>query len=220
MTDQPPTLRDLLRGLPVLTGAAEEWVDPETLPAHPLLAVRAWLLEAVAAGEPEPHAMTLSTVSAAGQPSSRVLLCKDIDEQALYYATPSHSRKAREVTATGVAAAHFYWKSQVRQACVSGTVERLPEPVAAADFAARGRASQLAALVHADGEPAGPRQVRELRDEWDARLPGQVPPPPFWGVYGLRPREVELWQGRRDRLHFRVRYRPGPDGWTRELLWP
>jgi pyridoxamine 5'-phosphate oxidase len=221
MADQRRTeLRDLLRGLPVLTRAAGEAVDWQALPLQPLSAVRAWLLEAVASGEPEPHAMTLATVSAAGEPTSRVLLCKDLDDEALYFATSSLSRKARDIEATGVAAAHFYWKAQVRQARVTGTVVRLPAASAAADFAARGRDSQLAALVHADGEPASPDAVRELRDRVATRFPDQVPMPPQWGVYALRPREVELWQGRRDRLHFRMRYQRHGVGWARELLWP
>jgi len=215
-----PNLRDLLRGLPVLTRAAEEPVDPEALPLQPLAAVRAWLLEAVASGEPEPHAMTLSTVSADGEPTSRVLLCKDLDDQALYFATSSLSRKASDIEATGVAAAHFYWKAQARQARVTGRVVRLPAPAAAADFAARSRDSQLAALVHADGEPASPDAVRALRDRVATRFPDRVPAPPQWGVYALRPREVELWQGRRDRLHFRISYRRSGAGWTRALLWP
>ena len=164
--------------------------------------------------------MTLSTVSAAGEPTSRVLLCKDIDEHAVYFATSALSRKARDLQDTGLAAAHFYWKSLVRQARVTGSVVRLPAPVAAADFAARSRDSQLAALVHGDGEPATPTQVREVRDRMAIRHSGDVPVPPHWAVYALRPREVELWQGRADRLHFRVLYRRNPVGWARELLWP
>jgi pyridoxamine 5'-phosphate oxidase len=221
MNDLDPPLRDLLRRLPVLADVTDEPLDLDALGAQPLVALRVWLLEAVAAGEPEPHVMTLSTVSAAGVPSSRVLLCKDVDDDAVYFATSSLSRKGKEIAATELAAVSFYWKATGRQVRLVGTVIRQPDEVGAADFAARGRDSQLAALVHEHGRrPSSLQEVRGLRERLESRHADVVPAPADWCVYALRPHEVELWQGRRDRLHSRLLYERGRVGWTRALLWP
>jgi len=213
-------VRQLLRELPVFEGVAEDGLAVEDLPANPLRALREWLLRAVEAGEREPHAMTLATVSADGRPSSRVLLCKDLDDSAVYFATSARSRKGTEIAETGQAAACFYWCGQGRQVRLTGPVVRQPAPAGADDFNARSRASKLAALLEPQPGVASAAQLADAARRLAQRYPADIPAPPDWAVYAIQPTEVELWQGRRDRLHARVRYDRGTDGWRRRLLWP
>lgn len=219
VTPETP-LRDVLRGLPVFAGLSDEFFDPEVLPLDPLQALETELRTAVDAGEAEPHAMTLSTVSAAGTPSSRVLLCKDVDGTALYFATSSLSRKGQELASNDRAAVSFYWRGSGRQFRVVGQVVAQDEEVSAADFAGRGRGSRIAALVHRDVPPTTVEEVLDLAAATDAATPDEAPAPPDWVVYALIPEEAELWQARRDRLHHRVVWTRSVDGWQRGLLWP
>jgi pyridoxamine 5'-phosphate oxidase len=213
-------LREVLRGLPVFAGVSEKPLDPEALPLNPLKALDAELRIAIEAGEAEPHAMTLSTVSAAGTPSNRVLLCKDVDGTALHFATSSRSRKGQELAGNDRAAVNFYWRGSGRQFRVVGQVAAQDEVVSAADFAARGRGSRIAALVHRDVPPATMQEVLSLAVAADASTPDDAPAPADWVVYALIPEEAELWQARRDRLHHRVVWTRSADGWQRGLLWP
>ncbi len=213
-------LRDLLRQLPVFAGAPEEALDVEALPVNPLQALEAELRRAIKGGEPEPHAMTLSTVSAAHAPSSRVLLCKDVDRTALYFATSRRSRKGHELANNESAAASFYWRISGRQFRLVGRVVAQDEALSAADFADRSRESQVAALVRRDVAPTSRQEVLDLAASMAASTPDDASAQPDWTVYALIPEEAELWQARRDRLHDRVAWTKVPEGWRRGLLWP
>lgn len=218
----PHEFRQALRQIPVFAGVPDALTeqDLEAL-AHgdPMLLMRAWLLEALDAGETEPHVMSLSTVDAAGAPSSRVLLCKDIDDSRLYFATDSGSRKGRELAARSTVAAHFHWTTTARQVRVTGHAEALDRPASEQDFAERGRASQLAAAAFASGEYDNLEGVHAAIAALDRRYPDAVPCPASWTVYGITPSEVELWQGSRDRLHRRLLFQGAPGSWTATVLW-
>jgi pyridoxamine 5'-phosphate oxidase len=189
--------------------------------ADPLEQFRRWFDEARAAGLAEPNAMTLATVDPAGQPAARTVLLKGLDQRGLTFFTNLESRKAREIAANPKAALLFWWQAQARQVRFEGEIE----PVAGADadayFATRPRGSQTGAWASAQSSVIADRATLEAAErEVAARFPAEVPRPPFWGGYLLVPGRVEFWQGRRDRLHDRLRYTRHPDGWTIERLAP
>lgn len=191
----------------------------------PLRAVRRWLAEAVdAASEVEPTAMTLATAepSPAGPlPDARVVLCKGIDHGLVFY-TSRASDKGRQLAAAPDAAATFLWSTLERQVRVRGPVEVVDDATSDAYFATRPRGSQLAAWASDQSRSVRDRAELEARAaERAAQFDGRdVPRPPHWGGYRLVPQLVELWQGRPNRLHDRLRWRRTDDHWLLERLQP
>ncbi|MEJ7634785.1 pyridoxamine 5'-phosphate oxidase family protein [Aeromicrobium sp.] len=178
----PDSLRSQLRSLPVFAGPLPDFELDSALDDPEELFVE-WLESAIAAGVPEPHAMSLATVDAGGQPSSRVLVLKDLTAAGWQFATGRTTRKGRELRATQVAALNFYWQQLGRQVRVAGTVIELTAEESAADFRARPGWSEGA------------------------------PIDPDWQLYAIRATEVEFWQADRDRHHRRLIYRRAADGW-------
>lgn len=216
-----PTTRDLLRSLPALTGDLAE-VDPYALPADPVEAFESWFADAVAAGVPEPHAVTLATAGPDGTPSARVVLLTDVDDGAWVFATDARSAKSRELAANPHAALTFYWQALGRQVRVSGRAHALDAATSAADFLRRSPSSRAASLASRPGEQlTSAAQLADAVVEARARVdrePGLVLP--TWQLWAVRPDEVELWQGVSDRTHLRVRYSRAGDRWDRRLDWP
>ena len=191
--------------------------DPHTM-------FRRWLDEALAAGLHEPNAMVVSTVSAAGRPSSRMVLLKGLDERGFHFYTNRGSAKGRDLAANPVCALLFPWHPLERQVRVSGTAEQLTEAEVAAYFAVRPRGSQIGAWAsHQSCEVSSREELAAAIAEVTARFEGaEVPVPPHWGGYAVRPDEVEFWQGRPGRMHDRLVYRrtAGDGGWTTHRLAP
>jgi pyridoxamine 5'-phosphate oxidase len=211
----------LLRGLPSLAGPFPPF-DPTTAPVEPAALFVDWLVAAVAAGVPEPHAATLATVDRSGRPSARVLIVKNVDLDGWQFASSAAGRKGRELAETPSAALTFYWPGMGRQVRVRGAVRSAAAAASAADFRERSPAARAVGLTGRQSEPLGDRAeldaalaaaTRRLAAEPDLVAPG-------WTLYTLRPDEVEFWQGDRQRRHTRLRYGSVGDGWTRELLWP
>jgi pyridoxamine 5'-phosphate oxidase len=195
----------------------------DTAGADPVRQLAAWLAEAAAAGVTEPNAMTLATASADGVPSARMVLLKGIDDRGLVFYTNYGSRKGEELAANPRAALVLYWAPLERQVRVEGRVEKVPREESAAYFASRPRGSRLGALASPQSAVVAGRSVLEERlAELEAAHPGEdVPLPANWGGYLVVPETVELWQGRPNRLHDRLRYRAdGRGGWIRERLAP
>ena len=191
--------------------------------ANPLGLVRAWYEAAVAAGLPEPNAMALATASADGAPAVRFLLLKGIDDDGVRFYTNYESRKGRELAANPRAALAMYWNPLARQVRMEGPVERLDDEDSDAYFASRAVGSRLGAWASPQGRPIPDREWLEARAaEAAARYPGEdIPRPPYWGGYLLRPSAIELWQGRPNRLHDRRRFVRGDDGtWSEQRLAP
>lgn len=189
----------------------------------PLAAVRAWLDAALAAEVPEPTAMTLATVDPAGVPDARILLLRGLDARGVWWFTNRTSAKGAQLADRPVAAAVLYWPQLERQIRLRGRVEDLSDAASDAYWEERPPKSQVAAWASdQSGTVAG-------RDELEARFAAagarydeveRVPRPPHWGGQLLRPDAVELWQGRRSRLHDRLRYIRTAEGWRRERLMP
>ena len=168
-------------------------------------------------------AMTLATADKEGRPSARAVLLKGVDERGFVFYTNYESRKARELAERPQAALVFYWSDQERQVCVAGEVSKLSPEESDAYFKTRPRGSRLGAWV--SKQSAVIRDRAALEEKWkemEAQYPGEdVPRPPFWGGYLLRPTRMEFWQGRANRLHDRFRYtRQADQSWVIERLSP
>ncbi|MGH8505015.1 MAG: pyridoxamine 5'-phosphate oxidase [Stenotrophobium sp.] len=195
--------------------------ETDLLPS-PLAQLQRWLDDAVAVPMQEPTAMTLATVGADGKPSARIVLFKGFHDGGLNFFTNLESHKGQDIAAHADVALVFWWDKLERSVRIEGRAEKLPPEIAKEYFYTRPRGSQLGALTS--------RQSRRVatRTELDARLDinekkyaGQdVPFPEFWGGYRVRPQRMEFWQGRRGRLHDRLRYQRDGDGWRIERLEP
>lgn len=198
-------------------------LDESTLPADPYELFRLWIEDAIAAGVQEPNAMTLATVSADGQPSSRTVLLKGYDARGFSFFTNYRSRKGRELDANPKAGLTIFWKERERQVCIRGSVARLSREESDVYFQSRPYGSQIGAWVSEQSETIPGRAWLEDRDvELRATYPeGSVPIPPHWGGYLVIPQQVEFWQGRPSRLHDRVLYAREREGeWLRVRLSP
>ncbi|MEP0547774.1 MAG: pyridoxamine 5'-phosphate oxidase [Rhodothermales bacterium] len=206
-----------LRRTYTLADLSEQGAD-----ADPLRFFERWFDEAVSAEVREPNAMTLATLGADGQPAARIVLLKGVDAEGFVFYTNYESRKARELEAHPRAALVFWWEALERQVRIEGTVGRVDAAESDAYFASRPRGSRLGAWASDQSRPIADRAVLEEKlAEVEAAYPGDaVPRPPHWGGYRLTPTLFEFWQGRASRLHDRLEYTPGPDGWTIRRLAP
>jgi len=187
----------------------------EALSQDPLEQFEHWFAEAKRAGVEVPEAMTLATADAEGAPSARMVLLKGAGEDGFVFYTGYGSRKSEELEQNPSAALVLYWRPLGRQVRVEGSVERVSEAESAAYFATRPRGSQLAAWASHQSQPLESRE--ELEREYEDR---DVPLPPHWGGYRLRPEAIEFWEHRENRLHDRIRYTRAREGWKVERLSP
>jgi pyridoxamine 5'-phosphate oxidase len=197
-------------------------LEPRDLDQNPLVALGAWLAQAVSAGLASPNAMLLSSVDADGQPQARYVLLRGLDARGLVFYTNHRSAKGRELAARPRAALTFGWLEQHRQVRVTGTVAPLADAESDAYFAGRPRATQLGAWASEQSAVIADRGVLldAVAAAQDRFAGGPVPRPPHWGGSLVRPEVVEFWQGQADRLHDRLRYRRRDDGWIVERLSP
>jgi pyridoxamine 5'-phosphate oxidase len=189
----------------------------------PLAQVAAWMEDARRGGEHEPEAMALATVGASGAPSVRIVLCRGVGPDGLRFFTNYDSRKGHELAGNPRAAVAFHWKAIERQVRVEGEVTKLPPADSDTYFAGRPRGSRLGAWASPQSQIiTSLDQVRNRQHELAATYEGrEVPRPPHWGGYLLRPDVVELWRAGTDRLHERLRYERDALGrWSEVRLAP
>ncbi|HEY0396397.1 MAG TPA: pyridoxamine 5'-phosphate oxidase [Candidatus Elarobacter sp.] len=183
---------------------------------------RRWLDDALRSDAiVEPNAMTVSTVGANGRPSARVVLLRQWDSRGLVFYTNYESRKGAELTVHPYAALLFWWGALERQIRIEGTAERVLDVESDAYFASRPRGHRLSAWASHQSAVVPDRETlqRAMADA-ELRFPGEVPRPPFWGGYRVVPDRFEFWQGRPNRVHDRVAYERGRDGWGLSRLSP
>ena len=168
------------------------------------------------------NAMTLATVDKDGKPSTRTVLLKTVDERGFIFFTNYDSRKGRELAENPHAALTLFWPDLERQVCVAGSVTKLPAPESEKYFKSRPRGSQIGAWASDQSEALPNRAALEAKwSQMESKFPGDVPLPPNWGGYILRPDRIEFWQGRPSRLHDRFSYVRQADGsWKIDRLSP
>jgi pyridoxamine 5'-phosphate oxidase len=196
-------------------------LDEAASDSDPLKQFQRWFDQAVQAQLPEPNAMTLATVGAQGRPSTRIVLIKGVDARGLVWYTNYNSRKGQELASHTCAALQFHWVELERVVRIEGMVEKISAEESDAYYASRPLDSRLGAwaspqsqvipsravLVTAAAQAAARHLLNPLR-------------PPHWGGYRLLPDAWEFWQGRKSRLHDRLRYRLQDGSWVRERLAP
>ncbi len=200
-----------------LAGLAEK-----DLARDPFRQFEKWFQEAEAAKLTEPNAMTLCTATRDGRPSGRTVLLKGLDGRGFVFYSNYESRKGRELHENPHATLVFPWIALERQVIVEGTLTKVAREESEAYFHSRPRASQLGAWVAQQSSIIPGRGVlEESMKALEKKYEGQpVPLPANWGGWRLAPETVEFWQGRRSRLHDRLRYRRGKDDWSVERLAP
>jgi pyridoxamine 5'-phosphate oxidase len=200
-------------------------------PADPFALFESWFGLAAAHEINDPNAMSLATATADGVPSVRMVLLKGVDDDAaaargFVFFTNLESRKGDELARNPRAALCFYWKSLRRQVRVEGPVTPVEPAEADAYYASRARGSRIGAWASTQSRPLADRATLEQAvDEATRRFgpeetDGPVPRPPHWSGFRLVPWRIEFWQERPYRLHDRVVYEPGRDGWRHHRLYP
>ena len=189
--------------------------------ADPLKQFEQWLQEAIASEVPEPNAMTVATVGSDLRPSTRVVLIKGYDERGIVWYTNYESQKGRELAGNPFAALQFHWVELERVVRIEGRVEKVSDAESDAYFNSRPLDSRIGAWASPQSQVIDSRTVLVTNAaKYAAQFMLKPPRPPHWGGYRLVPDEWQFWQGRKSRLHDRLRYTPTGDQWLRERLAP
>lgn len=196
-------------------------LDESASEADPFRQFDLWLRQAIDAELPEPNAMTLATVAPDGRPSTRIVLIKGFDARGVVWYTNYESRKGRELAANPFAALQFHWVELERVVRIEGRVEKVETAESDAYFASRPLDSRIGAWASPQSRVIASRAVLLANAaKYGAQFLLHPPRPPHWGGYRLVPDGFEFWQGRKSRLHDRLRYRLDGSAWVRERLAP
>ncbi len=190
--------------------------------ADPLRQFEQWLQEAISCEVPEPNAMTLATVASNLRPSTRVVLIKGYDERGITWYTNYDSRKGNELAGNPYAALQFHWVEMERLVRIEGRVDKVSDLESDEYFHSRPLDSRIGAWASPQSQVISGRTVLVANAaRYGAKFLLQPPRPPHWGGYRLRPDSWQFWQGRKSRLHDRLRYTLTPEkSWLRERLAP
>ncbi len=210
-----------------LTGLRHEYdahgLRRADLHSDPFKQFGAWFAAALAADIRDVNAMSLATATADGKPSVRIVLLKGFDDRGFTFFTNYDSEKGKQLEANPHASLNFFWPKLERQIRISGSVERTSREDSAAYFHSRPPGSRLGAWVSKQSEVIDSRQILDARlEQMEERFAdGEIPLPPHWGGYRLKPDQIEFWQGRPNRLHDRFRYsRQAGRPWQIDRLAP
>ncbi len=196
-------------------------LDEGDLRPDPLEQFRFWFDQALSAKLREPNAMVLATVDEHGQPWTRAVLLKRLDDRGLVFFSNFESRKARHMAANPRVSVLFLWLELERQVSINGTVQRVPTAESLAYFVTRPLGSRLGAWTSRQSAVITSRSLLEAKlAEMKRKFADGKVPPSFWGGYRITPESYEFWQGRPDRLHDRFLYSKTKDGWRIERLQP
>jgi pyridoxamine 5'-phosphate oxidase len=196
-------------------------LDESASAADPFEQFRLWLQQAIDGQLPEPNAMTLATVGPDGRPSTRVVLIKGFDARGIVWYTNYESRKGRELAGNPHAALQFHWVELERVVRIEGRVEKAGADESDAYYKTRPLDSRIGAWASPQSQVIPSRAVLVASAaKFGAQYLLNPPRPPHWGGYRLVPDRFEFWQGRRSRLHDRLRYRLDAGAWLRERLAP
>ncbi|WEK13122.1 MAG: pyridoxamine 5'-phosphate oxidase [Candidatus Microbacterium phytovorans] len=200
-----------------------ERLEERDLSSDPVAQFRRWLGEAADRGVYEPNAMVLGTIGADGDPQSRTVLLRGVDERGFVFFTDRSSRKGQALAAHPAATLLFPWYVLHRQVIVTGDIAFVSDAESDAYWESRPHGSRVAATASAQSQPVAGRgefeaQVRAVEERYPEGT--AVPRPPRWGGYRLAPRRVEFWQGRTSRLHDRLVFTRAGESWGIERLQP
>jgi pyridoxamine 5'-phosphate oxidase len=196
-------------------------LSEEASHADPLQQFDRWLQEAIQGQLPEPNAMTLATVAGNLRPSTRIVLIKGYDERGLVFYTNYDSRKGQELAGNPFAALQFHWVELERVVRIEGVVEKTAAQESDAYFHSRPLDSRIGAWASPQSQVISGRSVLVANAaKYGAQFMLNPPRPPHWGGYRLVPDEWQFWQGRKSRLHDRLRYARRDGEWVRERLAP
>ena len=197
-------------------------LDEKIIDKDPIAEFARWMKEVIDKKLPEPNVMVLSTVSEERKPSSRVLLLRGFDENGFVFFTNYHSKKGKDIDRNPNASMNFFWHDAEKQVRVEGVLEKISAEESDAYFKSRPRESQLGAWTSQQSESVGSRAELEKKyKETEEKFKGvDVPRPPHWGGYLLKPDVIEFWQGRPSRLHDRIQYTLKNEKWVIERLAP
>lgn len=189
---------------------------------NPFAQFSVWWNEAVQSDIVEVNAMTLSTVTSTGKPSSRIVLLKGYDEQGFVFFTNYSSDKGRQLMQNHFAALLFFWKELERQVRIEGVVSKVSEEESDAYFNSRPVGSRLGAWASPQSQKISDREVlnNELMKFTEQFDQENIPRPAHWGGYRVKPTRIEFWQGRSNRLHDRILYEQDNDNWQISRLAP
>jgi len=215
MSDDKRSIADLRKSY------ERDELDESASAADPLKQFDTWFQQALSAELPEPNAMTVATVGADGRPSTRVVLIKGFDARGIVWYSNYESRKGRELAGQPFAALQFHWVELERVVRIEGRVEKVDAAESDAYFQTRPLDSRIGAWASPQSQVIASRTVLVTNAaRYAAQFLLQPPRPPHWGGYRLVPDRWEFWQGRKSRLHDRLRYRQDGTAWVRERLAP
>jgi pyridoxamine 5'-phosphate oxidase len=197
-------------------------LSEETVSSNPIEQFTIWMNEAIESNLLEPNAMILATASKKGIPSARTVLLKDFDETGFVFYTNYKSSKAKDLEENPNAALLFLWVELERQIRISGTVHQVSREVSEHYFHSRPRDHQLGAWASKQSSIIHNREMLENQfEEMKKRFENkEIPLPPFWGGFLVRPHRIEFWQGRESRLHDRICYTLNDGKWKIVRLSP
>lgn len=183
-------------------------LEEKNVSTNPIQLFELWFEEASKLIENDPNAMILSTVDSSGNPSARTVLLKGFDDDGFVFYTNYESRKAEQIQQNPHVALTFYWPDMVRQVCIEGVAEKIPESQSDNYFRSRPVSSRISAVASPQSREIRSRselekRVREVQKEFED---DQIPRPSYWGGYLVDPYRIEFWQGRINRLHDRICY--------------